>query len=480
NVRQANVVAGEHGGITQHIGAYQVDVDGRKITFIDTPGHEAFTTLRARGAELTDIVVLVVAADDGVMPQTVEAISHAKAANVPIVVAINKTDLDTADPYRVRAELTQHEIVVEELGGEVVSVELSALNGDGVDQLLEYIDLIAELEGFSADPKAPCSGTVVESQLEKGRGPTATVIVQRGTLERGDALVAGTVSGRVRAMFDENGNQMKEAGPSTPALIMGWDDVPSAGDYFEVVASDREARSIAADREDVQRREELAVPTAAERLQMLLDDLRTSEDTELRIIVKVDAHGSLEAIRDAVAKIRRDDGQVTIIHTAVGGITENDVLLADTTDAVVFGFNVRPDGKTRRAAEQAGIEIRTYRIIYELLDDIEAMLVGKLAPEEVEQVLGSAEVRATFRAPRFGTIAGCLVTEGSMNAGAAVRLVRDGVVVYDGKIGSLRRFKDDVDTVVAGTECGIGLQNYRDIKEGDVLESYLVREVART
>jgi translation initiation factor IF-2 len=479
-IRRANVVAGEAGGITQHIGAYQASVADRKITFIDTPGHEAFTTLRARGAELTDIVVLVVAADDGVMPQTVEAISHAKAAKVPIVVAINKTDLETADPYRVRAELTQHEIVVEELGGETVSVELSALTGEGVDQLLEYIDLIAELEGFSADPKAPCSGTVVEAQLETGRGPTATVIVQRGTLARGDALVAGTVSGRVRAMFDENGKQVKEAGPSTPVLIMGWDDVPSAGDYFEVVASDREARSIASDREDAQRREDLAVPSAAERLQMLLDDLRTSQDTELRIIVKVDAHGSLEAIRDAVAKIKREDGQVTIIHAAVGGITENDVLLADTTDAVVFGFNVRPDGKTRRAAEQAGVEIRTYRIIYELLDDIEAMLVGKLAPEEVEQVLGVAEVRATFRAPRFGTIAGCVVTEGSMNAGAAVRLVRDGVVVYDGKIGSLRRFKDDVESVVSGTECGIGLENYRDIKEGDVLESYLVREVART
>ena len=479
-IRKANVVEGEAGRITQHIGAYQASVGDRKITFIDTPGHEAFTTLRARGAEVTDIVVLVVAADDGVMPQTVEAISHAKAAKVPIVVAINKVDLEAADPYQVRAQLTQHGIVVEELGGDVVNTELSALTGDGVDQLLEYIDLIAELEGFSADPKAPCSGTVIESQLEVGRGPTATVIVQRGTLKRGDALVAGTVSGRVRAMFDENGTQVKEAPPSSPVLIMGWDEVPSAGDYFEVVENDKEARAIAAERQNTERREELAVPSAAERLQMLLDDLRTAQDTELRIVVKADAHGSLEALREAVAKITRADAQVNIVHSAVGGITENDVLLADTTDSLIFGFNVRPDGKTRRAAEQAGIEIRTYRIIYELLDDIEAILVGKLAPEEVESVLGVAEVRATFRAPRFGTIAGCVVTEGTMNKNAAVRLVRDGVVVYDGRIGSLRRFKDDVDTVQSGTECGIGLENFRDIKEGDVLESYLVREVART
>ena len=479
-IRRANVVSGEAGGITQHIGAYQASVEDRKITFIDTPGHEAFTMLRARGAEITDIVVLVVAADDGVMPQTVEAISHAKAAKVPIVVAINKVDLPAADPYQVRAQLTQHGIVVEELGGETVSTEVSALTGDGVDQLLEYVDLIAELEGFDADPKAPCTGTVIESQLEVGRGPTATVIVQRGTLKRGDALVAGTVSGRVRAMFDENGQKVKEAGPSTPVLIMGWDDVPSAGDYFEVVGDDKEARAIAAEREDERRRDELAVPTAAERLQMLLDDLRTASDTELRVVVKADAHGSLEAIRDAVAKIKREDGTVTIVHSGVGGISENDVLLADTTDAIVFGFNVRPDGKTRRAAEEAGVEIRTYRIIYELLDDVESILVGQLAPEEVEQILGLAEVRATFRAPRFGTIAGCLVTEGSMNIGASVRLLRDGVVVYDGTIASLRRFKDDVDSVQAGTECGIGLENYRDIKEGDVLESYSVREVART
>ena len=477
-IRRANVVADEAGGITQHIGAYQVKRGDRAITFIDTPGHEAFTQLRARGAEITDIVILVVAANDGVMPQTVEAISHAKAAGVPIVIAINKTDLAAADPHTVRAQLTEHGLVVEELGGEVVSVEISALEGTGIEPLLEYIDLIAELEGFSANPSVPASGTVVESQLDKGRGPVGTIIVQRGTLRRGDALVAGAVSGRVRAMFDENGQEVQEAEPSTPVLIMGWDDVPAAGDRFEVVADDRAARSLAAERLDQMRTEELVVPSAADRLAGLLEELRTADHAELRIIVKADAHGSLEAIRDAVAKIERDKGMVTLIHGAVGGISENDVLLAETTESVVFGFNVRPDGKARKAAEAGGVEIRTYRVIYELLDDKESMLVGKLAPEEVESVLGSAEVRATFRAPRFGTIAGSYVTEGEMARGARVRLVRDGVVVYEGRIGSLRRFKDDVRTVAAGFECGIGLENFRDIKEGDVLEAYEVREVA--
>ncbi len=480
SIRRANVVEGEVGGITQHIGAYQAQVGDRKITFIDTPGHEAFTTLRARGAEVTDIVVLVVAADDGVMPQTVEAISHAKAANVPIVIAINKIDLESANPQSVRAQLTEHGLVVEELGGDIVSAEVSALTGAGIDQLLEYIDLIAELEEFSANPSVPASGTVIEAQLDKGRGPVATVIVHRGTLRRGDALVAGPVSGRIRAMFDERGDQLTEAPPSMPVLTMGWDEVPQAGDYFEVAANDRAARAMAAERVSEARSEEFVVPTAAERLTTLLEKLRTAEHAELPMIVKADAHGSLEAIRDAVAKIQRDDGRVTIVHTAVGGITENDIILAEATESVIFGFNVRPDAKARRAAEEAGIEVRTYRIIYELLDDVEAMLVGRLSPEEIEQLLGSAEVRETFRAPRFGMIAGSYVTEGEINRGARVRLVRDGVVVYDGTIGSLRRFKDDVRTVASGFECGIGLDNFRDIKEGDVLESYEVREVART
>ncbi|HEX5631226.1 MAG TPA: translation initiation factor IF-2, partial [Acidimicrobiia bacterium] len=479
-IRRANVVAGEAGGITQHIGAYQAQVGDHKITFIDTPGHEAFTSLRARGAEITDIVVLVVAANDGVMPQTVEAINHAKAAGVPIVVAINKMDLPAANPHNVRAQLTEHGLVVEELGGDVVSVEVSGLAGTGVDRLLEYLDLIAEIENYSANPEAAASGTVIEAQLETGRGPVATVIVQRGTLRRGDAIVAGTVAGRVRAMFDERGTALNEAGPSTPVLVMGWDDVPQAGDFFEAVADDRAARALATEREGERRDLELVTPSAAQRLTALLEDLRTAEDAELSIIVKADAHGSLEAIREAVAKIHREAGRIVIVHTAVGGITENDVLLAETTGSIVFGFNVRPDAQARRAAEKAGVDIRTYRIIYELLDDIEAILVGRLAPSEVETILGSAEVRAIFRAPRYGTIAGCYVTEGEIVRGARARLLRSGVVVHDGVLASVRRFKDDVRSVAAGFECGLALENYRDIKERDVIEAYEVKEVART
>jgi translation initiation factor IF-2 len=478
-IRRSNIIEGEAGGITQHIGAYQVHRGDRKITFIDTPGHEAFTALRIRGAEVTDIVVLVVAADDGVMPQTVEAISHAKAAGVPIVAAINKIDLRTADPVSVRAQLTEHGIVVEELGGDVVSAEISALTGEGIDQLLEYIDLVAELEEFSANPKVPASGTVIEAQLDRGRGPVATVIVQRGTLRRGDSLVAGAVAGRIRAMFDENGQQVSEAAPSTPVLTMGWDEVPQAGDWFEVTEDDRTARAVAGERETEIRSRDLVVPTAAERLQSLLEELRTADEAELRIIVKADTHGSLEAIKEAVSKVAPSGGRVTVVHSAVGGVTENDVLLAEATTSVVFGFGVRPDAQARRAAEDAGIEIRTYRVIYELLDDIEDILVGRLAPEKVEQILGVAEVRATFRAPRFGTVAGCYVTEGEITRSSRIRLVRDGAVVYDGSVGSLRRFKDDVRSVGAGFECGIGLENFRDIKEGDVLEAYEVREVVR-
>ena len=479
-IRRANVVAGEAGGITQHIGAYQAQVGDHRITFIDTPGHEAFTSLRARGAEITDIVVLVVAANDGVMPQTVEAINHARAAGVPIVVAINKMDLPAANPHNVRAQLTEHGLVVEALGGDIISVEVSGLTGAGIHRLLEYLDLIAELENYSANPAVPASGTVIEAQLETGRGPVATVIVQRGTLHRGDAIVAGAVAGRVRAMFDERGEAVAEAGPSSPVLIMGWDDVPQAGDFFEAAEDDRAARVLAVQRQDAMRVEELVTPSAAQRLTALLEDLRTADDAELPIIVKADAQGSLEAIREAVAKIRREAGSITIVHTAVGGITENDVLLAETTRSIVFGFNVRPDAKARKAAEKAGIDIRTYRIIYELLDDIEAILVGRLAPSEVETILGSAEVRAIFRAPRYGTIAGCYVTEGEIVRGAKVRLVRNGVVVHDGVIASVRRFKDDVRSVAAGFECGIAFESFRDIKERDVIEAYEVREVART
>jgi len=479
-IRKTKVVEGEHGGITQHIGAYQVEVNGHLLTFLDTPGHEAFTALRARGAEVTDIVVLVVAADDGIMPQTVEAISHSKAAGVPIIVAINKMDLPGADPYAIRAQLTEHELVVEELGGEVISVELSAQSGEGVDNLLEMIDLVSQVEELKGNPNARASGVIVESQLDVGRGPVATVIVQRGTLTRGDALVAGPVSGRVRAMLDHKGDQVKEAGPSAPVLIMGWGDLPTAGDPFDVLKDEKAARSQASATLDELKASELVIPTARERLTQLLEQLRTADDAELRLILKADAHGSLEAVRESIAKITREGGTISILHGAVGGITENDVSLAEVTDAVIFGFNVRPDSKARKLAEQKGIEIRPYQIIYELLDDIEAMLVGRLAPDEVERVVGVAEVREIFKVPRAGNIAGSYITDGQMRRGAKVRLLRDGVVIHDGIVDSLRRFKDDVREVNTGFECGIGIAGYHDVKVGDVIEAYQILEVART
>jgi translation initiation factor IF-2 len=479
-IRNANVVEGEAGGITQHIGAYQATTGGNLITFIDTPGHEAFTALRARGANVTDLVILVVAANDGVMPQTVEAIDHAQAAEVPIIVAINKMDLETADPYAVRGALTQHGIVVEDLGGEVPAVEVSALKGTGIEDLLEIVGLVAEVEELSANPSAPAVGTVIEAQLEVGRGPVATVVVQRGTLKKGDAVACGTVSGRVRAMFDEHGNQLKSAGPSTPVLVSGWGEVPLAGDMFQVVQNERTARKMAEAEVARKRSEELFVPSATERLTQLLETLRTADHAELRIIVKADAHGSLEAIREAVGKISREDASVSVVHGAVGGITARDVMLAEASEAVIYGFNARPDASARAAAAEAGIEVRTFAIIYELLDDIESMMVGELSPDEVETFLGVAEVRATFRAPRYGLIAGCYVTEGSINRNARARVVRDGVVVHDGRISSLRRFKDDAQQVPTGFECGIGIANFRDVKEGDMIESYEVKEIART
>lgn len=478
-IRKSNVVAGEQGGITQHIGAYQVQVGDRLITFIDTPGHEAFTALRARGADITDIVVLVVAANDGVMPQTIEAISHSRAAGVKLVVAVNKVDLPGADPLRVRTMLTEFDVITEDLGGDVPVVEVSALTGQGVDNLLEVLDLIAQLEDYRANPKPAASGVVIESQLDPGMGPTATVIVQRGTLRPGDAFVAGQTSGRVRAMMDWAGSREKSAPPSTPVLIMGWEEIPTAGDNFEVLATEREARSRAQEKADEVRDASFSTPaTARERLANLLEQLR-AEEAELRVVLKADAHGSLEALRESLGKIKREGGRIEIIHGAIGGINENDVKLAEVTEAVVIGFNVRPDGKTRRLAESKSIEIRTYGIIYELLEEIEAMLVGRLAPDEVESVLGTAEVRATFKVPRLGNIAGCYVTEGEIVRNAKARLLRDGVVVFDGTVGSLRRFKDDVRSVASGFECGIGLAGFNDIKEGDIIEAYQVDEVAR-
>jgi len=478
-IRKANVVEGEQGGITQHIGAYQVDVGGRRITFIDTPGHAAFTALRARGANITDIVVLVVAANDGVMPQTVEAISHAKAAGVKLIVAINKMDVPGADPNRVRTDLTNHDVITEALGGDVPSVELSAVTGEGVEELLEVIDLIAQLDDYKANRKAMASGVVVEARLERGRGPVASVIIQRGTLHQGDAFVAGHVSGRARALINDQGDTVKEAMPSVPVQIMGWDDVPAAGDYFEVTESEREARRIATERQETMRAEAHMAPSAKDRLQGLLEQLR-NDDAMLNVIVKADAQGSLEALRDSIGKIEREGGRIQIIHTGVGGINENDVTLAEVTESVIVGFNVRPEPKARKAAEEAGIEIRTYGIIYELLDEIEQLLVGQLAPDQLEQVLGTAEVRATFKVPRIGTVAGCYVVEGVVQRGAKARLLREGVIIHDGVITSLRRFKDDVREVASGFECGIGFESYNDVKDGDLIEVYVIREVART
>ena len=479
-IRNSNAAAEEAGGITQHIGAYQVESGGNRLTFIDTPGHEAFTAMRARGAEVTDIVVLVVAADDGVMPQTVEAISHARAAGAPMIVAINKIDAEGADPVRVRAMLTEHGVVAEELGGEVVAVELSARNGRGVDVLLEMIDLHAQVAELKANPDAPASGVVIESRLDKGMGAVATVIIQRGTLKKGDSLAAGPVSGRVRLMIDDKGERIAAAGPSVPVLVSGWSGVPAAGELFEKAADDRAARAKAAEQVADDRARDLVVPTARQRLGRLLEQLRAEEQAELNLVVKADADGSVGAIRDAVCKLDLSGGRITTLHAAVGGITENDVRLADAAEAVVVGFNVRPDGNARRAAGRAGVEIRTYSIIYELLDDLKRLLTGRIAPEEVEQLLGSAEVRAVFRVPRWGSVAGCYVTEGTITRDSPVRLLRDGVVIYDGKAGSLKRFKDDVAEVSAGFECGIGLERFRDVKEGDVIEAYRVDEIAAT
>ena len=479
-LRRTDVVSGEAGGITQHIGAYQATVAGSPITFIDTPGHEAFTTLRARGAELTDIVVLVIAADDGVMPQTVEAISHSRAAGVDLLVAINKIDRPGADPVGVRAKLTEQNVITEELGGDVPSVEISATRGDGLDDLLETLDLMAQIKELKASPKPVASGVVVDSRLDQGRGPVATVIVQRGTLRRGNALVAGAVSGRVRAMFNHEGKQVSSAGPSAPVLVMGWSKVPEAGEGFEVVKNERRARQMASDQADIDRETRIRaeMPTARDRFVHHLEQLQATEG-ELRLIVKGDLHGSVETLREAIGKITREKGRISIVHSAVGGINLNDVNLSDVTGAVIVGFNVRAESKAAREAQQRGIEMRSYSVIYELLDDVEQMLVGKLAPEEHEEILGTAEVRALFRVPR-AVAAGCFVTEGRISQGADARLYRNDVVIYTGSVSSLRRFKQDVEEVPFGLECGIVLERYNDVKEGDLIEAFAVREVVPT
>jgi translation initiation factor IF-2 len=478
-IRSTDVVAGEFGGITQHIGAYQAHVDGRDITFIDTPGHEAFTAMRARGASVTDIAVLVVAADDGVMPQTLEALDHAKAAEVPIVVAVNKIDKDEADPNRVRTQMVEHGVVPAEWGGEYEFVDVSARERLHLDSLLETILVVADLEDLKGDPTGHARGTVLEAHLDKGRGPVATVLVQKGSLEVGDALIAGTAYCRVRAMQDENGAPVGVAGPSKPVQILGWSHVPSAGDDFREVEDEREARHIADDREAKSRQAEL-VTARRTTLQDLLRRTGSDAVVELNVIVKADVQGSVQALEDSLLKLPQEEVRVNIVRGGAGGITENDVSLAMASDAIIVGFNVRPDAGARDLAEKEGVDIRTYRVIYDAIDDIKAALSGLLKPEQRERVLGEAEVRQTFRVPKLGVIAGSYVRRGTIRRNAKARLVRDGVVVYDGKIASLRRFKDDVTEVRDGYECGIGLENFQDIKDGDIIEAYEVEEVARS
>jgi translation initiation factor IF-2 len=475
-IRETEVAAGEAGGITQHIGAYQVRHAGKEITFLDTPGHEAFTAMRARGASVTDLAVIVVAADDGVKPQTEEAIDHAKAAEVPIVVAVNKIDKEGAQPERVRTEMTQHGLQPSDWGGETEFVDVSAKTKDGLDDLLDTIVTMAELLELRANPDAAASGSVIESKLDPGRGPVVTILVSRGTLEVGDALVAGAHWGRVRAMHDFMGNRVAQALPGEPVEVLGFNGVPEAGERVRVVEHERRARQLAGERETRLKTESLARRSGKK---ISLEDIFKSGLQELNLVLKSDVAGSLEAIEDEIAKLPQDEVSVNVIRRAVGAVTESDVMLAAASDAVILAFNVRPVGDARAAADREGVEIRHYSVIYRAIEELRSAMEGMLAPEEVEDALGSAEVRQIFRASRVGTIAGSHVTEGKITRGSKVRLVRDGTVVYDGEIASLRRFNDDVREVAAGFECGIVLRDFADIKEGDVLETYATRQVER-
>jgi translation initiation factor IF-2 len=480
-IRETEVVAGEAGGITQHIGAYQVHQNDKTISFIDTPGHAAFTAMRARGADVTDIVVIVVAADDGVMPQTVEAIDHARAAGVPMLVAINKIDLPNSNADKVKGELANQGLNPEDWGGDTVFVNVSAKTKENLDSLLEMIALLAEVEELKANPDAPASGAVIESHLDPGRGPVATVLVQRGTMHIGDSLVAGAQWGRVRAMQDHTGARLQEAKPGDPVEVLGFEGVCEAGEHVEVVENDRRARQLAQERAQRLKSEQLARRQAR---RMSLDEVfakaREGEINELNIVLKADVSGSLEALQDEIAKLPQQEIAVNVIHGAPGGINESDVMLAAASDAVIIGFNVRPLVEARRAAEQEGVEIRTYSVIYKVTEELRAAMEGMLQPEEVEQTLGQAEVLELFKASRVGTIAGCSVSDGKVVRGAEVRLIRDGTVVWTGRIGSLRRFKDDVSEVEAGLECGVVLEGYQDVKVGDVLEVFETRQVEKT
>jgi translation initiation factor IF-2 len=480
-IRETEVVAGEAGGITQHIGAYQVHQDGKLVTFLDTPGHEAFTAMRARGAKVTDLAVIVVAADDGVMPQTVEAIDHARAAEVPILIAVNKIDKQGAQPDRVRNELASQGLTPEEWGGETIFCDVSAKTKEGLDHLLEMIILAAELEELRANPSAPASGVVIESHLDPGRGPVATVLIQRGTLHVADALVAGANWGKVRAMLDFMGARVEEAHPGDPVEVVGLDGVCEAGERVEAVDGERTARQIAQERLHRLKTEALARQQARKiSLDEVFEKATTGEVKELNIVLKADVSGSLGALQDEIAKLPQERIVADVIHAATGGVTESDVMLAAASDAIIIGFNVRPLVDARRAAEREGVEIRTYTVIYKVTEDLRAALEGLLEPEEVEEALGQAEVKELFRASRIGTIAGCAVTDGKITRTAQVRLVREGTIVWTGRIGSLRRFKDNVQEVEEGLECGVVLEGYQDVKVGDVLELFETKQVEQT
>jgi len=478
-IRRAKVAAGEAGGITQHIGAYHVETPRGMITFLDTPGHEAFTAMRARGAKVTDLVILVVAADDGVMPQTVEAISHAKAAGVPLIVAINKIDKPDANPDRVKQELVANSVVPEEYGGDSPFVQVSAKTGKGIDDLLEQVLLQAEVLELKAVAEAPARGIVIEARLDKGKGPVATLLVQSGTLKRGDVVLAGSAFGRVRAMLDENGKPIQEAGPSIPVEIQGLSDVPGAGEEVAVLTDERKAREIALFRQGKFREVKLAKKQAAN-LENMFDQIGEGEVKMMPLLIKADVQGSQEALVHSLVRLSTNEVKVNVIHSAVGGITESDVNLAVASKAVIIGFNTRADAAARKLAESSGVDIRYYNIIYEAVDEVKAALSGMLTPEKKEAVLGLVEIRQIYKITKIGTVAGCMVTEGLVRRNSRIRLLRDNVVIHDGELDSLKRFKDDVREVKSGFECGLSLKNYNDIKEGDQLESYEVQEVARS
>ena len=477
-IRNTNVIAKEAGGITQHIGAYRVRIHDKKITFLDTPGHEAFTAMRLRGAQVTDIAIIVVAADDGIMPQTVEAINHAKAAGVTIIVAINKIDKESANPDRIKQELTEHDLVPEEWGGDTICVPISAKFNQGIDELLEMVTLVADMKELKANPDRMGKGTVVEAQLDKGRGPVATVLVQNGTLRVGDIVVAGTAVGRVRAMVDDRGNQVKKAGPSVPVEIIGLSEVPEGGDLFYAVSDERKAREVVEARK-FKAKEESNMARKAVSLDSLFDHIKEGEMKTLNIIVKADVQGSVEAVKQSLEKLSNEEVRVACIHGGVGGITESDVMLAAASNAIIVGFNVRPNAQAVSTAARDNVDIRTYRVIYTAIEEIEAAMKGMLAPEFKEVVYGHAEVRNTFKVSGVGTIAGGYVQEGKILRNSQVRIVRDGIVIHEGVLASLKRFKDDAKEVASGYECGIGIENFNDIKEGDVIESFDMEEVER-